>query len=102
MGLFNFGKKKENITERKPVSKRFHLVITNNETGEVMSDENTNGIIGVFLSDADIATGIFSTYCTKQDAAGMLVACMKHIDTIAENNPMLKLIMEMVSTEIKK
>lgn len=47
--------------------KKFHITITDNETGETIVDQDTKAIIGAFDSDEDSTAGMGFTHCNATE-----------------------------------
>lgn len=65
---------------------KFHLIITNNETGEIEFEHDTNAIIaGVDVGDR--VTGVCRTACDANTLAATCFAARKAIDDGLEDEP---------------
>ena len=64
--------------------KRFHVTITDNETGEVIHDKDTTAIIGGF-ENGDKTTMLVFTDCNFVDIACTLTAAKQAINAITKD-----------------
>ncbi len=72
------------------MDKRFHIKITNNETGEVLQEADTCAIIGGYTNDEG-AVGILLAHCSPLDHARAINAAETAINHIYQVRPELKL-----------
>lgn len=68
------------------MNKKWHVVITDNETGEVMEDAQSNAIIGAVEKDESVAC-IGFTNCNGKDLLKTLIAAKKAIKDISDKIP---------------
>lgn len=59
--------------------KKFHITITNNDTGEAIHDHDTNAIIGAVALDETVR-GITLANCTAVEMANTISAAQKTIE----------------------
>ncbi|MBR5865745.1 MAG: hypothetical protein IKY89_05680 [Alistipes sp.] len=74
---------------------KFHITITDNETGETLHDSDTIAIIGVF-HDGEEAHGIGYTLCNPLRLAHTLRSCENVLDATRERNPELGVLEEII------
>ena len=78
--------------------KKFHITITNNETGEVVHDMDTGAIIGAIGGAEDEgAYSIGLTACNLMDLATAVASAKKAVDILLEKNPAVRLVIELAS-----
>lgn len=76
---------------------KYHITITNNETGEIVHDYDTNAVIGGFSVEGG-AAAIGLTACPSIITAFTIAAAQTAINKIREDNPkvvMTELILSM-------
>lgn len=68
----------------------FHVVITDNKTGEVLCDNNTNAILGGFSTD-DGNCGVVCVKGNFIDIAAATIAAKESVDDYIERQPAIAL-----------
>ena len=68
------------------MSKKWHVVITDNETGEVVEDAQSNAIIGAVEKNESVAC-IGVANCNGKDLLRTLISAKKAIKNISDKMP---------------
>lgn len=68
--------------------RKFHVVITNNETGEVMMDKQSNGIMAAIEHEEGFAA-IVSLHCDVFSVVQLLATARGMCDDFAKDHPKL-------------
>lgn len=68
------------------MNKKWHVVITDNETGEVVEDAQSNAIIGAVEKNESVAC-IGFTNCNGKDLLRTLISAKKAIKNISDKMP---------------
>jgi hypothetical protein len=71
--------------------KKFHIIIKDIKTGEILHDTDTDAIIGA-IHEEDKTAGICFTECNGEAMVETISATKKVLKEIVSKNPMLKLI----------
>lgn len=74
---------------------KFHIVITDNETGETLHDADASAIIGVF-HDGEDAHGMGCTLCDPLILAHTMSSCENVLDAMRERNPEIGVLEEII------
>lgn len=80
----------------------FHLTITDNETGEIVRELDTDAIIGAANTSEEGAAGICVTRCSGQTLANTFVAVESMLEHMMNKEPMLRLAKMLVGAEIER
>lgn len=72
------------------MNNKFHIKITDNETGEVLQESDTCAIIGGYATE-DGAVGMALAHCNARDHAKAIHAAETAINTAYTRNPELKI-----------
>lgn len=80
------------------MEKKFHITITDNETGRVIQEADTCAIIGGYTNE-DGACGMAVVSCGPVDLARAVNAAEAAVDAMYQKNPELKLLTLMTSAE---
>lgn len=72
------------------MNNKFHIKITDNETGEVLFDTDTCAITGGYVTE-DGAVGIALAHCNTRNHAKAIHAAETSINHLYSNHPELKL-----------
>lgn len=78
----------------------YHVVITDNETGEVLYDENTN----VFLGGVSTNDGSCEVVCVKGnvlDIASATIAAKNSVDECIKRHPEIALLASILEADIR-
>ena len=76
-------------------TKKYHITITENETGKVHYDMDINIIIGAFRRDDGIQ-GVAAICCNPLELASTVETVRNVLGEVEENNPELKQLTEIV------
>ena len=101
MGLFNFGKKKENSVPENNEKKAFHVTIRNNETGELLHDSETDAFICAYDKDESTAgcSGIKTDPITT---AALVMAAQDQIKKLLGQHQELAFLISLREAMLKK
>ena len=80
---------------------KFHLTITNNETGETIRDENINAILAGIHNEKGTAS-IVITECTAVDLLPTIIAAKSAVKTCTDDDPMLALFVALTEGKLCK
>lgn len=72
---------------------KFHIVITDNETGETLKDADACAIIGA-CNEGEYSAGIVLSECNTIDLLHALRAASASIDKCLEGEPVLRVMYE--------
>lgn len=86
----------ENTKKTKP----FHLIITDNETGETVRELDFDAIVGAVHIDECQAAGVYITRCNLMDQAETLKSAEVILESLYKQNPLLRVAQTMFSTNI--
>lgn len=78
----------------------YHVVITDNKTGDILYDENTNAILGGVSTD----DGSCEIVCVKGniiDIASATMAAKQSVDDSIKKHPEIALLTSLLEAEIK-
>lgn len=78
----------------------YHVVITDNKTGEVLYDENTNAIIGGVSTD-DGSCEIVCVQGNVIDIASATIAAKHSIDVSTKKHPEIALLASILDADIR-
>lgn len=70
-------------TEKK---RKYHITLTNNETGEVFMDHDTSAILGAVQGPGDDAQGICAIDCNSLElfkTTNMAIGALKEVEAIS-------------------
>lgn len=76
----------------------FHLVITNNETGEVIHEWNMCALIGAAQTTENNTASLGLTDCNALELAATIDGAQKAINKILKDSPEIKILLEFMST----
>ena len=65
---------------------KYHITLTNNETGEVLMDHDTSAIIGAVQGPGDDAQGICAISCSSLElfkTINMTIDALKDVETMS-------------------
>lgn len=80
------------------MDKKFHIRISNNETGEVLQEADTCAIIGGYVNDEG-AVGMLLTHCSPLDHARAINAAESAVNASYRARPELKLMALFVAAD---
>ena len=94
--LFNPSNNLENI---KIKSKKFHITVRNNETDEVLCDEDTDCICGAFSRNETDMVRISFYNCKAIELLGALYATKKQAERLLPDDPLMRLLFAVGSSK---
>ena len=97
MSLFDRLKKKNEEKADKP---RLHIVITDNETGNVLLEKDAMCIVGAIGEDKKNVNAVSISHAPILVVAGTLLGAQQVIDRTLEKDPMLKLAVATITSEV--
>lgn len=76
--------------------KKFHITITDNETGKTLHDCDTGAIIGAFQESEDVTAAIGLTNCDALTLLQTVNAAKRAADKILEDDPLCALLAPLI------
>lgn len=86
------------MSEKKP----FHIVITDNETGETLHDYDTDCIIGAASQEKSTVCIGVSRDCTVGDIIETIIGCEEIVKEFEKDDPQLGLLLEISRCKARK
>lgn len=72
--------------------KKYHITITDNETGATLTDADAKAIMGAISLGEGITEAICCTHCNTADLAGVVMGCEKIVEEATKKSPILPFI----------
>ena len=82
--------------------KPFHITITNNETGEVLRDDDTQAIIASWDADKQHTQGCILLKGSGKVLTATIAGAVQNLKTLEKENPLEYLLAQMVLKEAAK
>lgn len=79
--------------------KKYHITVTDNETGETFIDCDTSAIIGAFDKDENDTGSLFALACTGDVTACTIAGTLETLQRVRKKQPLGYLMAEMILHE---